>query len=78
MVSFIYYKFMGNQYFFINSPGSNQNGISALYNAMIHPFHPMVITGAIWYQGQSAIIIPLQLPPTCNIDDSQFVAYLNN
>jgi sialate O-acetylesterase len=29
------------------------NGASQLYNAMIHPLHPMPIYGAIWYQGES-------------------------
>jgi sialate O-acetylesterase len=35
------------------SPGTGQNGASVLWNAMIHPFLPMPIYGAIWYQGES-------------------------
>jgi hypothetical protein len=26
---------------------------SELYNAMVHPFTRMVITGVVWYQGKS-------------------------
>jgi len=34
-------------------PGTGANAASVLYNAMIHPFNPMPIFGAIWYQGES-------------------------
>jgi len=34
-------------------PGTGANEASVLYNAMIHPFIPMPIFGAIWYQGES-------------------------
>jgi sialate O-acetylesterase len=37
-------------------PGSlpvNSNSPSRLYNAMIHPYIPFAIKGAIWYQGES-------------------------
>ena len=33
--------------------GQPQNEASVLYNAMIHPFLPLTIYGAIWYQGES-------------------------
>ncbi len=38
------------------APGSlpvNSNSPSRLYNAMIHPFIPFAIKGAIWYQGEA-------------------------
>jgi len=34
-------------------PGTGQNEAMVLYNAMIHPFIPMPIFGAIWYQGEA-------------------------
>jgi len=34
-------------------PATGANAASVLYNAMIHPFIPMPIFGAIWYQGES-------------------------
>ena len=31
-----------------------RNHPSAIYNAMVHPFLPMPVYGAIWYQGNAA------------------------
>jgi len=42
-----------SQCFSTVSPGEGANAATALYNAMIHPFIPMPVFGAIWYQGES-------------------------
>lgn len=34
-------------------PGGEQNEITRLYNAMVHPFIPYGIAGVLWYQGES-------------------------
>ena len=33
--------------------GPNPHEHSVLWNAMMHPFLPMTIKGAIWYQGEA-------------------------
>ncbi|MDR2438348.1 MAG: 9-O-acetylesterase [Planctomycetaceae bacterium] len=35
------------------APYTNQQQPTVLYNAMIHPFVPLALRGAIWYQGES-------------------------
>lgn len=36
-------------------PGINQNSAGVLFNAMIHPYIPYGIAGALWYQGENNV-----------------------
>ncbi len=43
-----------------DSPGSNPNRVTVLYNGMIAPLRPFPIKGAIWYQGEANAGRPAQ------------------
>ena len=48
---------------FVVPKGSNQNGASALWNAMVAPFSPVSVRAALWYQVRTA---PALLHPRLN------------